>query len=220
MAAGRKDQKTPSRTSRKSTGQSPTRSRSTSKTSAATKRAQPKAMGSSRTATKSMKLPAKARSTARATTASAARKSSAAAGRGTVSRRSRSAGGQNWLTSIETMITTREGREIIAEALRAVATVLDSHNQRDQSGASAARFGEAQDQGLHTSDPITNPATEAVTGAIGMAQATTEMVTDAATGVMLGGIDASDRERDGNESNRREARKGRSSRKRTSSGHE
>jgi hypothetical protein len=118
------------------------------------------------------------------------------------------------------MITTREGREIISEALRAVATVLDSHNQRDQSGASAPRFGEAQDQGLHTSDPITNPATEAVTGAIGMAQAATEMVTDAATGVMLGGIGASDRERDGNESNRRGARKGRSSRKRTSSEHE
>ena len=117
------------------------------------------------------------------------------------------------------MITTREGREIIAEALRAVATVLDSHNQRDQSGGSR-RFGEALDQGLHTSDPITNPATEAVTGAIGMAQAATEMVTDAATGVMLGGIDASDRERDGNESNRRGARKGRSSRKRTSLEHE
>jgi hypothetical protein len=164
MAAGRKDQKTPSRTGRKSTGQSSTRSRSTSKTSAATKQAQPKAMVSSRTATKSMNLPAKARSTARANTASAARKSSAAAGRGTVSRRSRTGGGQNWLTSIDTMITTREGREIIAEALRAVATVLDSHNQRDQSGASARRFGEALDQGMHTSDPITNPATEAVTG--------------------------------------------------------
>jgi hypothetical protein len=162
MAARRKDQKTPSRTSRKSTGQSSTRSRSTSKTSAAPKRAQPKATGRSRTATKSMKLPAKARSAARSNTASAAKKSSAApaTGRSTVSRRSRSAGGQNWLTSIETMITTREGREIIAEALRAVAAVLE----RDQSGASARRFGEALDQGMHTSDPITNPATEAVTG--------------------------------------------------------
>ena len=118
------------------------------------------------------------------------------------------------------MITTREGREIIAEALRAVAAVLDSHNQRDQSGASARRFGEALDQGMHTSDPITNPATEAVTGALGVAQAATEIVTDAATGVMLSGIGASDGESDGNEGNRRGARKGRSSRKRTSSGNE
>jgi hypothetical protein len=118
------------------------------------------------------------------------------------------------------MITTREGREIIAEALRAVATVLDSHNRHDQGGATAHRFGEALDQGMHTSDPITNPATEAVTGALGVAQAATEMVTDAATGVMFGGIGASDGESDGNEGNRRGARKGRSSRKRTSSGNE
>jgi hypothetical protein len=114
------------------------------------------------------------------------------------------------------MITTREGREIISEALRAVATVLDSHNQRDQSGASARRFGEALDQSMHTSDPITNPANEMVTGVLGAAQAATEMATNATTGVMLSGIGASDGESDGNEGNRRGARKGRSSRKRTS----
>ena len=119
------------------------------------------------------------------------------------------------------MITTREGREIMAEALRAVATVLDNRNERDQdsAGGGADHLGEVMDQGMLTSAPVTNPAAAMVSGALGMAQAATEAVTDAATGVMLGGIgapDAGDDQTDGG----RGAGKRRSSRKRPSSGDE
>jgi hypothetical protein len=75
------------------------------------------------------------------------------------------------------------------------------------------------DQGVLTSDPVTNPAAAMVSGALGMAQAATEVVTDAATGVMLGGIGAVDAGDDQNEGGRG-AGKWRSSRKRTSSGDE
>jgi hypothetical protein len=53
------------------------------------------------------------------------------------------------------MITTREGREIMAEALRAVASVLDNRNDRDQdsAGGGARQLGEVMDQGMLTSDP-------------------------------------------------------------------
>ncbi len=229
MADANKDQKKQSRNGRKAPGKSTTRSGSGSKTSSpASKRAQPKAAGSSKAATKSMNLPTKARSAARSNTTSVARKSSAGAGgtgRGTASRRTQPQGntssGQNWLTSIETMITTREGREIMAEALRAVASVLDNRNERDQdsAGGGARQLGEVMDQGMLTSDPITNPAAAMVSGALGMAQAATEAVTDAATGVMLGGIGAADAGSDQNKSGRG-AGKRRSSRKRTSSGDE
>jgi hypothetical protein len=119
------------------------------------------------------------------------------------------------------MITTREGREIMAEALRAVATVLDSRNERDQESAEggARHFGEVMDQGMSTSDPVTNPAAAMVSGVLGVAQAATEAVTDAATGVMLGGIGAQDAGNDQNEGGRGAAKR-RSSRKRTSSGDE
>jgi hypothetical protein len=119
------------------------------------------------------------------------------------------------------MITTREGREIIAEALRAVAAVLDNRNDRDQSsaGGGAGHLGEVMDQGMLTSDPVTNPAAAMVSGALGMAQAATEAVTDAATGVMLGGIGAPDAGDDQNQGGRG-AGKRRSSRKRPSSGDE
>ncbi len=229
MADANKDQKKQSRTGRKTPGKAPTRSRSGSKTpSTASKRAQPKATGSSRAATKSMNLPTKGRSAARANTAPVARKSSAGArgtGRGTASRRlqsrSSTSSGQNWLSSIETMITTREGREIMAEALRAVATVLDNRNNRDQdgSGGGTGHRGGVMDQGMLTSDPVTNPAAAMVSGALGMAQAAAEAVTDAATGVMLGGIGAADAG-DGQSQGGRGAGKRRSSRKRPSSGDE
>jgi hypothetical protein len=119
------------------------------------------------------------------------------------------------------MITTREGREIMAEALRAVATVLDNRNERDQDGAGggARQLGEVMDQGMLTSDPVTNPAAAMVSGALGMAQAATEAVTDAATGVMLSGIGAPDAGDDQTEGGRG-AGKRRSSRKRPSSGDE
>ncbi|MEZ0168383.1 hypothetical protein [Microvirga sp. TS319] len=116
------------------------------------------------------------------------------------------------------MITTREGREIIAEALRAIATVLDRHDQRAQGRDSggARRLGEALGQGMHTSDPVTNPAAEMISGALGMAEATTEVVTDATTGMMLEGIGSSDVENEGTESSRGTDKR-RSPRKRASS---
>jgi hypothetical protein len=116
------------------------------------------------------------------------------------------------------MITTRQGREIIAEALRAVATVLDTRNDRDQdsAGGGAGQLGEVMDQGMLTSDVVINPAAAMVSGALGMAQAATEAVTDAATGVMLGGIGAPDAGDDQTEGDRGAAKR-RSSRKRPSS---
>lgn len=233
MAASKKDRNTPSRASRKAPEKSLTRSRSGSKASpSATNRAQPKATGSSKAATKSMALPTKARSAARSDTTSTAQESAANmrdASRGTASRRTPSqvstSGAQNWLASIESMITTREGREIMAEALRAVASVLDNHNRRERDGLEAGtrqdstrdgsrRFGEALDQGMHTSDPVTNPAAEMVSEAFGVAQATTDLMTDAATGVLLGGVGTSEGENGGREA-RRGTGKRRSSRKRT-----
>jgi hypothetical protein len=102
--------------------------------------------------------------------------------------------------AIETMITTREGREIIAEALRAVATVLDDHDRnragqdagsrQDRQEGSAHRFGEALDQGLHSSDPVTNPAVEMVSGAFDVAAA----AANAATDVMLTGMGVAESE--------------------------
>jgi hypothetical protein len=119
------------------------------------------------------------------------------------------------------MITTREGREIMAEALRAVASVLDNRNERDQdsAGGGARQLGEVMEQGMLTTDAVINPAATMVSGALGMAQAATEAVTDAATGVMLGGIGAADAGSDQNEGGRG-AGKRRTSRKRTSSGDE
>jgi hypothetical protein len=101
------------------------------------------------------------------------------------------------------MITTREGREIIAEALRAVATVLDNRNQRDRS--------------LQSGDPVTSPAAEMIAGTIGVAQTAADLATDAATGVMVGGISASDAETRGSKGSRVA---GMRRRKRTTSGNE
>jgi hypothetical protein len=118
--------------------------------------------------------------------------------------------------AIETMITTREGREIIAEALRAVATVLDNRDRnrtdeqggsrRDEQAGGARRFGEALDQGIHSSDPVTNPAAEMVSGAFDVAAA----AANAATDVMLTGIGVAESEPTG--VSRRGAGKRRSSR--------
>ncbi|WP_230532029.1 hypothetical protein [Microvirga roseola] len=118
---------------------------------------------------------------------------------------------------------TREGREIIAEALRAVAAVLENHNRREQDRKSgpggARRSEEGMGQDLRGNDPVTSPAVEMVTGALGVAQAATDVVTDAATGMMLSGIGTSeteglgDEDRDGG----RAAGKRQSSGRRTSS---
>jgi hypothetical protein len=101
------------------------------------------------------------------------------------------------------MITTREGREIIAEALRAVATVLDNRNQRNRS--------------LQSGDLVTSPAAEMIAGTVGVAQTAADLATDAATGVMLGGIGASDAEIDESKGSRGA---GPRRRKRTTSGNE
>jgi hypothetical protein len=87
------------------------------------------------------------------------------------------------------MITTREGREIVAEALRAVATVLDHHNQPNR--------------GLPSGDLVTSPAAEMIAGTFGVAQTAADLATDAATGVMLDGIGATDAETDGSKGSRR-----------------
>ncbi len=75
------------------------------------------------------------------------------------------------------------------------------------------------DQVMPTSNPVTNPAAAMVSGVLGVAQAATEAVTDAATGVMLSGIGAADAGNDQIEGDRG-AGKQRSSRKRISSGDE
>jgi hypothetical protein len=101
----------------------------------ASKRAQPKAMAGSRSATKSQAVPAKARSSAGSRTA-ARSTSGASRSRSTTQPRSRAQGSLSraqgsllnpmaWLSSLETTLTSPPARAVMAEALRAVANVLE-----------------------------------------------------------------------------------------------
>jgi hypothetical protein len=116
------------------------------KETAAPKRAQPKAMAGSRSATKSQAVPAKARSSAGSRTA-ARSTSGASRSRSTTQARSasRSQGSllnpMTWLSSLETTLTSPQGRAVMAEALRAVANVLEKPQGSEQGQGSGARQG-------------------------------------------------------------------------------
>jgi hypothetical protein len=111
------------------------------KGTAAPKRAQPKAMAGSRSATKSQAVPAKARSAAGSRTAARA---TSGASRSRSATRARSGSQPNllnpmaWLSSLETTLTSPQARAIMAEALRAVANVLEKPQASEQ-GRKASR---------------------------------------------------------------------------------
>lgn len=115
--------------------------------SSAQKRAQPKAMAGSRSTTKSQAVPARARSTAGSRTAARSTSGSSRAGSATRSgsaSRSRSQGSllnpMAWLSTLETTLTSPQARTVMAEALRAVANVLE-RPQGEQGQGSATRQG-------------------------------------------------------------------------------
>jgi hypothetical protein len=89
------------------------------------KRAQPRAASRSQSEVKSSPVSSRSRTARSATEAVSGSRSEAASWRG-VERP------HNWFESIETMITSREGREILADALRAVADVLSRHRQNEE----------------------------------------------------------------------------------------
>jgi hypothetical protein len=112
------------------------------KGTAAPKRAQPKAMAGSRSATKSQAVPAKARSAAGSRTAARA---TSGASRSRSATRARSGSQPNllnpmaWLSSLETTLTSPQARAIMAEALRAVANVLERPQSEQGSGTQQGR---------------------------------------------------------------------------------
>ena len=128
------------RKAREKSASKPT-SRSSAKGGTATpKRAQPMAMAGSQPATKSQAVPAKSRSSAGSR--SAARSTSKAPrSRSTTPARS---GGRSraqdsllnpmaWLSTLETTLTSPQARAVMAEALRAIANVLEK-TQGDEQG--------------------------------------------------------------------------------------
>ena len=132
MATEKKDRTSQPGRSRKAaaTSASKSASRSASKGgSAAQKRAQPKATAGSRSTTKSQAVPAKSRSTTQARSAS----------------RSRSQGSMMnpmaWLSSLESTLTSPQARAVMAEALRAVANVLERPQGDEQDRGSGPQQG-------------------------------------------------------------------------------
>jgi hypothetical protein len=143
MATNKKDDTTQPSRSRRAPEKSARKSASRSdakRGTAAQRPAQPKAMARSRSATKSQAAPAKSRSSGGSRTA------------GRSASPSRSQGSMlnpvEWLATLETTITSPQGRAVIAEAFRAIANVLDkpqvgghekgSETQQGRDAASAA----------------------------------------------------------------------------------
>src|SRR5919112_141564 len=116
------------------------------KGTAASKRAQPKAMAGSRSATKSQAVSAKSRSSAGSRTAA---RSTSGASRSRSTTRARSASRSQgsmlnpmaWLSSLETTLTSPQARAVMAEALRAIANVLERPQGSEQEQGSGTRQG-------------------------------------------------------------------------------
>jgi hypothetical protein len=150
MATNKKDGTSQPSRSRKAPENSASKAtpRSAAKRGAgASKRAQPKAMAGSRSATKSQAVPARARSSAGSRTA-ARSTSGASRSRSTTQPRSRAQGSLSraqgsllnpmaWLSSLETTLTSPPARAVMAEALRAVANVLEKPQGGAQEGRNA-----------------------------------------------------------------------------------
>jgi hypothetical protein len=181
MATNKKDGSSqPSRnrkTPTKPTSKSASRS-ATQKKIGAPKRAQPKAMAGSRSATKSQAVPAKSRSSAGART-EARSTSGTSRSRSTTPARSssRSQGSllnpMAWLSSLETTLTSPQARAVMAEALRAIANVLEkpqgSGTQEGTNAVSAAGSlgAEIVAAPLEVAAAAIGAAGEVVTGALG-----------------------------------------------------
>jgi hypothetical protein len=185
MAKSPTDRTSKSRSSQKAVGSPESTSKSGSKAHSMSKeRAQPRAANRSKAETRSQAVSTQSRPAAKSRSTSGTRTRMLS--------RSGTTAPQNWLASIETMITSQEGREILADALRAVANVLSKHRQDGQQGtetghqrglsatsrqaepASAAGFGPGADVVIDTQLPLTAAGEQA----------------DAMTGTQPGSFDA------------------------------
>jgi hypothetical protein len=174
MATNKKDSTSQPSRSRKAPEKSASKSASRSaakKGTAAPKRAQPKEMAGSRSATKSQAGPAKTRS--------AAGSRAAARSQGSL------LNPMAWLSTLETTLTSPQARAVMAEALRAVANVLErpQGEQGQESGMQQGRSPESAAGSLGAE--IVAAPLEVAAAAIGAAG---EVVTSA-----LGGSSGEDR---------------------------
>ena len=145
MATNKKDgnsqpsrsRKAPERPASKSTSRSATK-----KESGAPKRAQPKAMAGSRSATKSHATPTKPGSSAGSRTGARSRPG-ASKSRSTTQARSQGSmlNPMAWLSTLETTLTSPQARAVMAEALRAIANVLERPQGSEQEQGSGTRQG-------------------------------------------------------------------------------
>ncbi len=151
MATNKKDGSSQPSRSRKQPQKSASKSTSRSaakRGNAAPKRAQPKAMTGPRSATKSQTIPTKSRSSAGSRTAARAT-SGASRSRSTAPARSASRSRSQaslmnpmaWLSTLETTLTSPQARAVMAEALRAVASVLEKPQRGEQGQSSGLRPG-------------------------------------------------------------------------------
>jgi hypothetical protein len=152
----------------------------TKKETGAPKRAQPKAMAGSRSATKSQAVPATSRSAAGSRTA-ARSTSGASRSRSTTQARSRSQGSMldpmEWLLTLDTTLTSPQARAVMAEALRAVANVLErpqgseqgqgTQQGRDAVSAAGSLGAEIVAAPLEVAAAAIGTAGEVVTSALG-----------------------------------------------------
>lgn len=147
MARTKKDDTSQPSKSRKTPEKSASKSASrpaTKKQASASERDQPKAMAGSRSASKSRAVPAKPRSFA-GSRAAARSASGTSRSRSTMQARSRSQGSMlnpmAWLSSLETTLTSPQARAVMAEALRAVANVLEKPQSSEQGQSGRTREG-------------------------------------------------------------------------------
>jgi hypothetical protein len=213
MATNKKNSTSQPSRGRKSASKSASRS-TTKKGTAAPKRAQPKALTGSRS-TKSQAVPAKARSSAGSR--SAARSTSGASrSRSTTQARSASRSHSQgslpnpmaWLSSLETTLTSPQARAVMAEALRAVANVLEKPQGGEQGqGAGTQEGREAVSAAGSLGAEIVAAPLEVAAAAIGAAG---EVVTGA-----LGGLP---REEGGTSNSRKGGRRASSGRKSSTAG--
>ena len=133
-AQASKSRKAPEKAASKPTSRSSAKGKTTTQ-----KRAQPKAIAGPRPATKSQTVPTKSRSstasrTAARSTSKASRSRSTPPARS--GSRSRAQGSlldpMAWLSTLETTLTSPQARSVMAEALRAIANVLEKPQGADQ----------------------------------------------------------------------------------------
>ena len=177
-----RSRKAPEKSGSKSASRSATK-----KGTAASKRAQPKAMAGSRSAAKSQTVPAKSRSAAGSRTATSSPLGTSRS-RSTTQGRSQSSmlNPMAWLSTLETTLTSPQARMVMAEALRAVANVLEESQGTDQGqGSGTPEDRDAMSAAGSLGTEIVAAPLEVAAAAIGAAG---EVVTSA-----LGGSSGKDR---------------------------